>query len=279
MNFRRSWLPLTFATVGLMASALAAPAFAQEATPTAPLMQPGSTIQVTGTGSVEVPADGAVLQMVIYSNGYSGGYFEESVAIEGGSATPGAYSEYSPVQVTVSEEQIASVTDALAAAGLDPAQYEVKLADSLLIGYFSPGAAILGIQLNSSQIGDVDAIVSATRDAANGQGLSIDQVSVAYQINDCAAATKSASSAALADGQLQAKELADLLGVQLGNLVGASRQSVYDNIYLSLLGASSPCDPQLTLEDAFGTYFSGGGMATDGMVVIFAAIELTYETA
>jgi len=261
-----------------MPLALGASAIAQEATPTAQLMQPGSTIKVTGTGSVEVPAEGAILQLVIYPNGFSGVEFEESGAIEDSSATPGAYTEYYPMPVSVSEEQIAAVTDALEASGLAAEQFGVKSSETLFSGYFSPGSAVIGIQLNSSQVGDVNDIVSAARDAANGVGLSIDQGSVAYQINDCAAATRSASNAALANGQAQAQELADLLGVQLGNLIEASQQSVYDSIYLSLLGASAPCDPQLTLEDAFTTFFPGQGTTAEGMVVIFAGIALTYET-
>ncbi len=280
MMFRRKRIALSLVTLGLVATVLSGPVSAQESTPTAPMMQPGSTIEVTGIGSVKVLADSAILQLVMYSNGFSGAYFEESVAIEEGSATPAAFSEFSPVmEVAVTEEQLAAVASALEANGIAPDQYEMQTAESLISGFFGPGSAIIGIQLSSDQIVDVNDILVAARQAANDVGATIDQFNIAYQIADCTAVTRSAAAAALADGQTRAQELADLLGVQLGNLISVSRQSVYDSIYLSLLGAASPCETELTLEDAFTTYFSGAGSSTDGMVEIFAGIALTYETA
>jgi hypothetical protein len=102
----------------------------------------------------------------------------------------------------------------------------------------------------------VETIVNAASEAAIDNGLAIFEAGALYSLADCAAPTREARTQAIANAREQAAELAELLGVDLGEMLQASDygQGAYNPF--ALAGAEG-CT---SAGDSFGSSVFAGGI-------------------
>jgi uncharacterized protein YggE len=259
---RSLFAPLALA--GLLTAGIATPIAAQESTPVA---GGSGVIEVGGTGEAEAEAVGAVLQFILRAQ------FQPEVE-------PEADSKFGTTeQPEVTEEQVAAVVDALLAAGVP----EEKIGSAIqpsgpYSGMFGYGAGVVTAELDEELLGQIEEIADAAVAAGEESGVIFDPVNVAYAVEDCEALEREALADAVADGQAQAAMLADVLGVELGSLVKASKQATYGGYYGG--GPSSTaCDLQPSFEDALSLYLSPFDPSKAGEVEVYSQILLTYDIA
>ena len=261
---RRRLVLAPIALAALMAVGIGAPVSAQDATPAAAA---GGTIEVTGIGEAETEAVGAVLQFILRAQ------FD-------GNVEPAADSEFGPIdQPEVTSEQVQAVVDGLIAAGVP----EDKIASAAqpsgpYSGMFGYGSAVVAAELDPELLGEIEKIADAAATAGEEAGVIFDPVNAAYSVADCNEVERAALTDAVASGQEQAQMLAEVLGVQLGSLVKASKQISYGGYYAG--GPSgSTCDQQPTLDDALTTYLSPFDPSRAGEVKIYVQVLFSYEIA
>lgn len=260
MMSRRRVLLAPLALAGFMVAGVLSPVAAQES-PTGV-----ATIDVTGSGEAETEASGGILQLIVRAP-FTGGPMpvEESKG-----ATPTAE------QPEVDEEQVAAVVSALEESGIASEQIAFALQPSgPYAGMFGFGSAVIAAELDQEQIGQIEEIVDAAVTAGTEAGIQFDPVNISYTVADCAAVEREALGGAVADGEVQAQALAEVLGVTLGELVNASKQPLY-GAYYAAGPASSVCSQQASLEDALRTYLPTYDPSHGGVVEVYSQVLLSY---
>ncbi|MBI1885744.1 MAG: SIMPL domain-containing protein [Chloroflexi bacterium] len=227
--------------------------------PALQVSQTGITVQ--GFGSATVQADRAILEVYLGSNATriepAGGGTEPGVA----PSEPEADSAGQVKQIT--EADVQPVVDAIVASGVAREDVEV-----IISPYYDPYSSSATIRATVRNLGNLDAVVKAATDAANNlTGISLQGTNVSYTIADCAALERAAMEAAVQDAGERATRFAQVLGVTLGAVVGASNSS-----YAPFGG--SPCDSGVT-----GPYPLGGIAYAEGQspdVQLVANVVITY---
>ncbi len=180
-------------------------------------------ITVQGYGSASAPADSAVVEFNFTRSGYLDGSKPVPLPEPVPGEEPGTESPVAtpaPAQA-ITEETLKPVIDALVAAG-------VPRSDIELVGqYYSDPYASATLRAKVGDVGSLDGIVQAARDAAGGlgDGLTLGWTGVSYTVKDCLALEKEAMKAAAADASERAGAFAEALGAGLGDLVAASHWS------------------------------------------------------
>lgn len=248
----------------------------------------GPSIVVTGIGTITAAADSATLQLIVSDSvgmGFGAGSFAVSGAAEGGAvvienggvssvvveptpaaggvaepAPPMAVPSVVPVPGAVmvprlTEERVQPMVDAMVEAGVDNDRIEVAISPSSAVG---PGgnASLITATVASPTTEVVETIVNAASEAAISNGLAIFEAGALYSLADCAAPTREARTQAIANAREQAAELAELLGVELGEMLQASDygQGAYNPF--ALAGAEG-CT---SAGDSFGSSVFAGGI-------------------
>jgi uncharacterized protein YggE len=247
----------------------------------------GPSIVVTGFGTVTEAADSATLQLIVSDSmgmGFGAGSYAVSGAAEGGAvvienggvssvveatpaaggvaepappmAEPGAVPVPGAVMVPrVTEERVQPMVDAMVEAGVDNDRIEVAISPSSAVGV-GGNAALITATVASPTTEVVETIVNAASEAAIGNGLAIFETGALYSLADCAAPKREARTQAIANAREQAAELAELLGVELGEMLQASDygQGAYNPF--ALAGAEG-CT---SAGDSFGSSVFAGGI-------------------
>lgn len=267
MLTRRRAMMAPLAAAGSVAAAKV-PAFAQAATPAAAVdltAGEGATIDVVGTGEASAEATGGILQFVLRTDGSAGGKTDPTGTFE-----PSA----------VTEEQVAAVVEAVTQGGVPEAAIVSAIAGSAFTaGAFGPGTAVVAAQLDENMLAQVDRIIERAGEAGTAAGLLFDPVNVAYVLPDCASLEEAALADAVADGEAQARSLADALGVTLGPLVKATKQPSYGGPGYYGAGAGgggTVCQETPTLEDGLRSYFPAYDATRRGEVELYAQVGLSF---
>jgi uncharacterized protein YggE len=160
------------------------------------------SISVNGGGSASAPAETADLSFTI---GLGEMY---------GPATP-APGTGGP---NLSEADLQPVVDALVAAGVPADAIEVQL---LPMGYYGPGGTgMVTAHITSPTVEQLDELVQVVTEAANATGrLMIYSTGARYGIADCADLQAQALENALGNARERANTIADLLAVEVGEIV------------------------------------------------------------
>ena len=262
------------ATVGGLFVALAAviaftplSAIAQTATTATP-----TGITVTGYGEASAPAETATLQILVTRGDYYGGPPPQP----------------RPGDVPGAEEQrlAAPIAQALIAKGIPESAVDVVVSPVLGSSAYGPGGpavARIDVALEKPDLATVTDLVSAASVAAASESLVLGQIGAGYDVEDCAALERSARETAIADARARAAVQADLLKVNLGELIASSDVPSPTATTLNYFGVAVPlngCAPA-----APSVALNGPGLtitvasfdpAADPEVEVYSQINLTF---
>jgi hypothetical protein len=263
----------------------------------APTDQP--SIVVSGAGEASGPAETAHVQLIVgrslgpefgmgmWAAASGGGTVivqedgtpeagvepaEPAPGVEPAVPEPGMVEVEAPPPLT--EEDLTPIVDALVAAQIERDAIEVYLVPGT--GEFGPGpggVARIDATLEGPSREAVEAILAATNEAATEAGLSFMHIGVEYLIADCTALRREARADAIAAARDQATELADLLGVPLGEMLQA-----YD--YGAAFGPGQSVDDPgcSSADDPFGSSSFGFGPGLEVTIPAYdPAIPLEAE--
>ncbi len=243
----------------------AAPAFYPY--PTLQQSQDGITVQ--GFGSAAITADSAILEFY-FGGKVTGVEPAQRDSSEPGSSGGGPYGVTQPepaLQVQqITEADLQPVVDAIVAAGVPAGDVEVIVMPYYGDPYYGGSATV---RATVGNVDSVDAVVKAATDAAAGLAdISMQGTNVSYTVSDCAALERAAMEAAVKDARERGTNFADVLGVGLGDVAGASN-------YSSSLYGGSPCDLNFT-----GPYPLSGVAYAEGQtpdVQLMATVTITFN--
>jgi len=173
----------------------------------------GPSLVVAGYGSASVPAEFATMQLLITTieNGY-GGPFPSSTSEDDATATP----------VSVEERVSGPIVDAMIAAGAPADGITLIASESFMASPYGNPDAVgfrLDVIIPTPDLATVAAVLNAAGQAASDDGYRMVQSGVAYGISDCGPLRQTAWENALADARRQATIQADLLGIEIGDLL------------------------------------------------------------
>jgi uncharacterized protein YggE len=237
-----------------------------------PLQQAGSSgITVSGYGSATATADSAVIEF----------YYNRSGGIEpvplpepvpptdsdgGGSSSSGSSGADDGAAVAqnevaeITEADLQPVIDALVAAGIPRENIEF-----VPQGYKDPYYASATLRVTVDDITAVDvAIAAADGAAANLGDIYSGGNYVTYTVSDCAAMERAAMEAAVEDAGERGAVFAEVLGVGLGSVTGASQYSYSAFGDGSCGGYGGPI------------YYDTVASSGSGEVEVYASVTITY---
>lgn len=176
-------------------------------------------ITVTGQGRASAPAETATIAIMVSSGDY---YMMEEVMEYGEEEAPVATPEVS------AEESIAPVIDALVAAGIPEGEIQVVVDPSTTYSgpWGAPMVQTVRFTINDPTTDRISELLDTAADAASDAGLFVNMTTALYGVADCDTLYREARAAAIADGRARAALQAELLEVELGDLV-ASRDDMY----------------------------------------------------
>ena len=202
------------------------------------------TLVVTGLGQVGAPAETAIIQMLFSTGGYdplgmavpTTGEEPAVTAVPGeaeASPAPGAEPNAAGPQprgqeaaqgpARVTEEALEPMVQALTGAGVaeDKVTVIVSPALSSFFGPGGPGGGRVDAEIARPSLEQVNDLINAAADAADANGMILQQVGVLYDVADCAPLEREAKLETIANGRAQAEEMAALLGAELVALLQA----------------------------------------------------------
>ena len=254
---RRRPLPLaSFVAVLALGIALAFPLAARAAS-TAP-----AGITVIGYGEASAPAETAVIQFSVVDFNYN----------------PAA-AQQDPEQARTA---IQPVLDALTAAGVDESAIDLILGPRLieLTKYEGPALALVRVTLDDPTPDRVAEVIAAVTSGATTARLSIGTTGVRYGIADCAALDRAARQDTLADARTRAETQAELLGLELGEVVASRDLPVEPQTAYGPYGpvpVANGCTPDVPTATYGTASLPPFDPTAEAEVTIYAQIELTWE--
>ena len=185
-------------------------------------------IAVIGFGEAEAPADAANLQFFLSLNNP----FTGPPPLPRPGVAPGSEER----------EAVAPVVDLIVSNGVNREDVRITTSLALATGYGPSGgggAVLVEVPVAEPTQEGLNELVDAVGQAAGDQGLFLTLVGAAYEVADCAPVRRAARAAAVEDARAQAEAQAELLGVELGDVVASSDVPVAT---LSPYGGNS-CEP------------------------------------
>jgi uncharacterized protein YggE len=192
----------------------------------------GPSIVVTGSGRAAAPAARAQVQLLVTgSDSYYSGRRSQP--------TPSATAERND------QGRVATIVDALREQKVSEDAIAIYDSPAFARGYcYSPDGDCFSTRIDFTveqpKIEDLNAMINAAGDAANGSGTSIDFVGVSYEAADCATLRQKARDVATKDARARAGSQAANLGVELGDLLMSSESTSSDG------GNGNCATPQMT---------------------------------
>lgn len=251
------------------------------------------SIVVNGLGQSAAPAETAELQFLLSAGGYDPfglpvpaseenppseeveGEAEASPAVGTPSADnpdpAGVEPEQGPARVT--EEALEPVVDALLGEGLAEEQIVLVVSPALtsFFGPGGPGGARIDVTIEDPALEVVNDLVNLVGDVSDENDLLIQQVGVLYDVADCTDLEREARDEAIADARGQAEQLAELLGVSLGEMLQASENSFLFPRFSTQEGGCAPNPDQ-------GFYGPGAGITFPPLDPLQPAEAKAYST-
>ncbi|MFL5758251.1 MAG: SIMPL domain-containing protein [Thermomicrobiales bacterium] len=221
---------------------------------------PAQGITARGNGEASAPADSAIMQFIVRST-QSGQVKDPTQAIgqEG---------------VAVTSETMGLLVDAAKSKGIDDKSIDTVIVPSDAFSTpFGPGVGVLVVQLDKAEIKHRMKIADAVTKVAKDNGLTFDQIGVAYLVDDCLGLDQAAITDAAKDAHDQAAMMAEVMSLTLGDLIAVETQPSY----LGYGGGSgSACGDPPTIDSAKEIYlptFNADGKAEQE---IYEYLTLTY---
>jgi len=239
-----------------------------QATPTSEASSgEGAGIVVTVTGSASAPATHAIGQIVI-RNQYAPMPPDDPTA-KGTVSAP-----------EVSAEDVQAVVGALIAQGIDQVQILTNINSAGVGGgMFGPGTAVVVFQLDGEQIKTLPDAFEAATSAVAERGLTFDPPGAMLLADTCQDLRGEAFRDAVAQGRDEAELMADALGVGLGELTLARKQSVSFGPAAYGYTSSDACEDLVNLGTAVRSFLPSWDATLPNEFTVFAMVELTFAIA
>jgi uncharacterized protein YggE len=232
-----------------------------------------ATIVVTATGRASAPATTAIGQIVFRSTAVP-------IPIEDGPATEPAVDAPVPEYGIVAQSDLDVVVAALVAQGVDPSAILSAASNSgTVTSYFGYGTGVVVFQLNGEEIKTLQFLLDVAAGAGSDVLLQNDPPGAMYLADECLDLRQDAFTDAVVRGREEASMIASALGVELGNLVKATKQMVSYGpaAYTATIGDS--CDDLINLGSALRTYMPMFDPTLPNEFGVYATLELVFGTA
>lgn len=221
-----------------------------------------SGITTIGYGMASAPAETAAIQFSVVDYNYNPAIAQQDEA---------------QVRATIKP-----VLDALAAAGVNEGDVELIVGPRLveLTKYEGPALALVRIMVENPTTDQVAEILAAATSGATAARLSVGTTGVRYEVADCAALDRAARDAAIADARARAQTQADLLGLELGEVVGSRDLAVVPQTAYGPYGpvpVANGCTPAMPTASYGTTTLPPFDPSGEAEVTLYAQIELTWE--
>jgi uncharacterized protein YggE len=179
-------------------------------------------------------------------------------------------------------ELVQPVVDALVSAGVDEAAVAVVVSPSLsgFYGPTGPGVARIDLTVEGADRERVGALVDAATAGAAEERLFIGQVGVRYEVADCLAPERLAREDAIADARERAQLQAELLDVELGEILAsadvpfAATQAF--GPYGPVAADSGNCAPPTAAAVVGPVTFAPFDPTAEAEVEVYAQVRLTF---
>jgi uncharacterized protein YggE len=251
---------LGLATAVAVVGLLSPNAAAAQSTPTAGMVP---SIAVIGFGEAEATADTATLQFFLsLSDPFTGPPARPRPGVEPGSEE---------------REAVAPIVDLIESNGVS--REDVQITTSLaLTGPYGPSsssAVLVEFPVAEPTREDLNQLVDAVGQAAGDQGLFLTQVGATYEVADCAPVRRAAREAAVEDARAQAGVQAEILGVELGEVIVSS------DVPVSALSPypGNTCEPVGSSPIAAGIAIEPFDPTAEPVVEIYRQVMVTFATA
>ncbi len=213
---------------------------------------PSSTVSVVGYGEASTPAESAIIQLTVSGDPYG------PPPVPRPGATPGAEER----------EAIQPIIAALVDAGLHEEEIEILVGPFVgeTFSAYGPALAVLRFSLESPDLARISELVDAATSGAADEGLTIGGL---YEVADCEALEREARDSATAHARANADVQAELLGVEIGEVIGSQdipAEIVSSPVYYEAIPADQGCSPprQYRPLDPSCTDWSDQGTNGDG---------------
>jgi uncharacterized protein YggE len=174
--------------------------------------------------------------------------------------------------VATTEADVQPIVEALVGAGNAREAIEVVINPTVTFyGPFTPGSAQVLATVEEAQVAAVGDAVAAAIEAGEQAGLLFDQVGVGYIVAECKPVARQALADAVAKAREQAEELAEVLGVQLGELLIAGRSPAY-----GAYGGGGCADQPTIARVKAGFSLPPFNPAAEPEVEVYATVHLIY---
>lgn len=250
----------------LLAFALGLPG--QSLAQTSPSTQ---TITVSGYGKASAPAETALIQIVVAREEYGPPRAPDP------NATPGA------MELEAVGPVVASLEDAQV-----PSEDIQVIIGSTISNYYGPGGrgvARVEVNVDSPTQERITELIDAATVGAARNGLVLSLIGVGFDVSDCAALERGAREAALADAWERGELQAELMGLSLGDPIGASDiPTNYTDAFSPYLGYYTPtqsaCSPAVPIPAA-GSPISTPPYdpATAAEVSVYAQVSVVFAAS
>ena len=258
---------VSLAGIGAAGFATSRTAFAQSTPAAEATPADGAAIVVTVTGSASAPATHAIGQIVMRAQ-YSPMPPDD----------PTAASDVAAPEVGAADVQ--AVVDALVAQGIDQAQILTNINSAGVGGgMFGPGTAVVVFQLDGEQIKTLPDAYEAATAVVTERGLSFDPPGAMLLADTCQDLRAEAFRDAVVQGTDEAMLMADALGVGLGELKLARKQSVSFGPAAYGYTSSDACEDLVNLGTAVRSFLPAWDATLPNEFTVFAMVELTFATA
>lgn len=227
-------------------------------------------IIVNGNGVAKAPAVAAILQFIVR---LQDPYANDPMAAERAGAG-GGYG-YGNIPGP-SEEQLQQIADAIEDAGIARSNVEIVAMPAGSAGMFGYGTGLVLALIDDAGMFELlPAMVEAGTQAAWDYGMTLDQVGASYMADDCETMAQQALAGAVSNARKQAEDLAVALGVELGDLIGATTYGMYSPS-AGYVSGESGCAAVPDFEQAKETWLPGYTGTNAPEFEVSVQVQLTY---
>ena len=230
------------------------------------------SLVAVGYGQASSPAETARVQLLVSLGGDES--FGNPSFAPTAEATPGA-----------AQRQAAEpVVDAIVATGVTAEAVEVVTSPAFSSGIFGPGTPTfrIDVTLQNPNLEAIARLVDAAGQEAAANGLILVQVGAGYGVADCGPLRSAAWQAAVADARTRATARAEVLDVELGDLLVSQETAAAAPGLLGIQtppGACVPIQEQATLFSAGTTTITVPPFdpTAEPIATAFAQVSLAFE--
>ena len=220
---------------------------------------PGA-ITVAGEGSASAAAEEALVVITLGSDGSM--YYDPMTGMPNTEATATAIDSM-------------PVVDAMVAYGI-PAD-AIEISQSTFTGEWGPAPmpqpVLILVTIPNPTVEGLNELLTVVREAANAEGVFVNQFGVMYSVADCRPLRQDARVNAVADARMEAEDQAAAMNVAVGDVV-ASRDTMP-----TMMGAYQPnsCNTTFSMKPYDAMYMTAGfDPRLPAEVTVTVAVEVSY---